>query len=76
MLQEIAYESENQGLKMNIAKTKVVMENDTPIYVNNTQTENIESYVYLGHRYRTRTKSRQGASKKTHGQTDSIRQAL
>ena len=27
------------------------MENDTPIYVNNTQIENCESYVYLGQRY-------------------------
>ena len=37
MLQELADESENQGLKM---------ENDTPIriYVNNTQIENVESY--------------------------------
>ena len=43
MLQELADESENQGLKMNKSKTKVMMENDTPIYyVNNTQIENVE----------------------------------
>ena len=50
MLQELADESENQGLKMNKSKTKVMMEIDTPIYVNNTQVENVESYIYLGQR--------------------------
>ena len=34
MLQELADESGNQGLKMNKSKTNVMMENDTPIYVN------------------------------------------
>ena len=48
MLQELADESDNQGLKMNKLKTKVMMETDTPIYVNNTQIENIDSYIYLG----------------------------
>ncbi|KAK2189076.1 hypothetical protein NP493_115g03022 [Ridgeia piscesae] len=28
-----------------------MMENDTPIYVNNTQIENVESYIYLGQRH-------------------------
>ncbi|KAK2174362.1 hypothetical protein NP493_807g00016 [Ridgeia piscesae] len=28
-----------------------MIENDTPIYVNNTQNENVESYIYLGQRY-------------------------
>ena len=46
MLQELADERENQGLMtMNKSKTKVMMENDTPVYVNNTQ---IEIYIYLG----------------------------
>ena len=49
MLHELADESENQGLKMNKSKTKVVMENDIPIYTNNTQIEN-----YLG-QTKTRT---------------------
>ena len=31
MLQELADESKNQCLKMNKSKTKVMMENDTPI---------------------------------------------
>ena len=60
MLHELADETENQGLKMNRSKTKVMMENDTPIYVNNNQIENVESYIYLGQRYSTRaiTKTR------------------
>ena len=36
MLKELADESENQGLKMNKSKTKVMIENNTPIYMNNT----------------------------------------
>ena len=36
---------------MNKLKTKVMMENDTPKYVNNTQIKNVESYIYLGQRY-------------------------
>ena len=53
MLQELADETENQGLKMNKSKTKVMMGNDTPIYVNNTQIENVESDIHLGQRYST-----------------------
>ncbi|KAK2192317.1 hypothetical protein NP493_34g04016 [Ridgeia piscesae] len=34
------------------------MENDTPIYVNNTQVENVESYIYLGQIYSTRDKNK------------------
>ena len=78
MVQELADESDNQGLKMNKLKTKVMMETDTPIYVNNTQIENIDSYIYLGQRYSTkhqRQKPRQGDSKKNHGWMDSIRHA-
>ena len=54
MLQELADESENQVLKMNKSKTKVMMENDISVYVNNTQNENVQSYVYLGKRYSAR----------------------
>ena len=39
---------------MNKSKTKVMIENDSPMYVNNIQIENIESYIYLGERYSTR----------------------
>ncbi|KAK2169945.1 hypothetical protein NP493_1169g00005 [Ridgeia piscesae] len=31
-----------------------MMESETPIYVNNTQIENVESYIYLGQRYSNR----------------------
>ncbi|KAK2186535.1 hypothetical protein NP493_197g03030 [Ridgeia piscesae] len=34
-----------------------MIENDTPIYVNNTQIENVESYIYPGQRYSTRDKN-------------------
>ncbi|KAK2175423.1 hypothetical protein NP493_734g02017 [Ridgeia piscesae] len=34
-----------------------MMENDTPVYVNNTQIENVESYICLEPRYSTRDKN-------------------
>ena len=57
MLQELADESDNQGMKMNKYKTKVMIETDTPIHINNTKIENVESYIYLGQRYSTRDKN-------------------
>ena len=39
---------------MNKSKTKVMMETDTPIHVNNTRIENVERYIYMGQRYSTR----------------------
>ena len=61
---------------MNKSKTKVMMENDTPIYVKNTRFENVDSYIYLGQKHQhQRQKPRQGDSKKNHGWVDSIRQA-
>ena len=56
MLQELADKSENQGLKINTTNTKV-MKSDTPINVDNTRIENVESYIYLGQRYNTRDKT-------------------
>ena len=57
MLQKLASESENRCLKMNKSKTKVMMENDTPInYVNNTQIESVESYIYLAVAYVARVR--------------------
>ena len=38
---------------MNKSKTNVMMENDAPICVGNTQIANVESYIYLGQRYST-----------------------
>ena len=58
MLQELTDESENQGLKMNKSETKVMMKNDSSIYVNNTQIENVERHIYMGQRYSTRDKTK------------------
>ena len=43
---------------MNKSKIKVMMENYTAIYENNTQIENVESYDYLGQRYNTIDKNK------------------
>ena len=43
---------------MNKSKTNVMMENDTPIYVSNIQIENVESYTFLGQRYRSSEKNK------------------
>ena len=48
MLQELSDESRRMGLKMNIAKTKVMVVGNTPINVNNVLIENVQGYVYLG----------------------------
>ena len=58
MLLELADKGENQVLKMNKSKTKVMMENDRPIYVNNTQLENVESYTYLDRDITPETKTK------------------
>ncbi|KAK2165253.1 hypothetical protein NP493_1376g01032 [Ridgeia piscesae] len=34
-----------------------MMENDAQVYVNNIQIENVESYIYLGQRYRITDKN-------------------
>ena len=51
MLQELSDESRRMGLKMNIAKTKVMVVDNTPIYVNNVPIENLVGHqplvVYL-----------------------------
>ena len=44
-LQQMLHESENQSLKTNKSKTKLMMKTDTPIYVNNTNIENVEIYL-------------------------------
>ena len=36
---------------MNIAKTKVMVVDNTPINVNNVLIENVQGYVYLGQHY-------------------------
>ena len=51
MLQELSDESRRMGLKVYIAKTKVMVIDNTPVNVNNVLIENVEGYVYLGQRY-------------------------
>ena len=51
MLQELSDESRRMGLKMNIAKTKVMVVDNTLINVNNVLLENVQCYVYLGQHY-------------------------
>ena len=52
MLQELSDESRQMGLKMNIAKIKVMVEDNTPpINVNTVFIENVEGYVYMGQHY-------------------------
>ena len=51
MLQELSDESWRMGLRMNIAKTKVMVVDTTPINVNHVLIENVQGYVYLGQHY-------------------------
>ena len=47
-LQPMLQESRRMGLKMNIAKSKVMVVDNTPINVNNVMIENVEGIVYFG----------------------------
>ena len=51
MIQELSDESRRMDLKMNIAKTKVMVVDNTPINVNNGLIEKVQGYVYLGQHY-------------------------
>ena len=57
MLQKLDDESKNQRLKMNKSKTKEMMRDGTPTYVNNTPIENVKSDNFLAQRYSTRDKN-------------------
>ena len=57
MLQELSDESRRMGLKMNIAKTKVMVVDNTPINVINVLIENVPGYVYLGQHYSLKEKN-------------------
>ena len=57
MLQELSDESRRMGLKMNIAKTKVRVVDNTPINVNVVLTANVQGYVYLGQHYNLKEKN-------------------
>ena len=56
MLQELSDESRRIGLKMNIAKTNVMVVDNTPINVNNVPIENVQGYVYLAQHYSLKEK--------------------
>ena len=51
MPQELSDESRRMGLKMNIANTKAMVVDNTPINVNNVLIENVQGYVYLVQHY-------------------------
>ena len=57
MLQEISDESRRMGIKMNIAKTKVMVVDNTSINVNNVLIENFQGYVHLGKHYSLKEKN-------------------
>ena len=57
MLQELSDESSRMVLKMNIAKTKVMVVDNTPINVNNVLIENVQGYVYVGQHYSLKEKN-------------------
>ena len=57
MLQELSDDSRRMGLKMNIAKTKVMVVDNTSINVNNVLIENVTGYVYLGQHYSLKEKN-------------------
>ena len=59
MLQELSDESRRMGLKMNIAKTKVMVVDNTPIKVKNVQIENAQGDVYLGQHYSLKEKNQE-----------------
>ena len=58
MLQELSDESRRMGLKINIAKTKVMVVDNTPINVNNVLIENVQCYVYWDNTTTSRKRAR------------------
>ena len=57
VLHELSDESRRMVLKMNIAKTKVMVVDNTQINVNNVLIENVQCYVYLGQHYSLKEKN-------------------
>ena len=57
MLQELSDEIRRMGLKMNIANTKLMVVDNTPINLNNALIENAQGYVYLGQYYSIKEKN-------------------
>ena len=57
MLQELSDKSRLMSLKMNIAKTKVMVVDNSRINVNNVLIEIVQVYVYLGQHYSLKEKN-------------------
>ena len=57
MLQELSDESRRMSININIAKTKVMVVDNTLIYVNNVLIENVQGYGYLGQHYSIKEKN-------------------
>ena len=57
MIQELFDEGRQISLKMNIAKTKVNVVDNSPINLNNVLIENVQGYVYLGQHYSLKEKN-------------------
>ena len=57
MQQELSDDSRRTGLKMNIAKKKVMVVDNSSINVNNVLIENATGYVYLGQHYSLKEKN-------------------
>ena len=77
MLQEQSDESRRMGLKINIAKTKVMVVDTTPINVNNVLIENVEGYEYisiLGTALKPQGKNQDKDTRKNHCRLGGIRQ--
>ena len=72
MLQELSDESRQIGLMLNIAKTKVMVVDITPINVNNMLIENVEGYVHVTPHQRNEPGQRD--TTKNRGMLDGIRQ--
>lgn len=49
MIKQLNEASKRIGLKMNIAKTKIISNTEETIHVDGTKLENVKEYVYLGH---------------------------
>ena len=77
MLQELSDESRRMGLRMNIAKTKVMVVDNTPINVNNVLIENVPGYVrYETYGAETWTLTKQARNKLVAAQTKMERSML
>ena len=72
MLQELSDESRQIGMMLNIAKTKVMVVDITPINLNNVLIENVEGYVHLTSHQRNEPGQRD--TTKNRGMLDDIRQ--